>query len=54
MYETEDGCERWGGFDLYIGLAEHACNAVPAEQFSRAWCKKFVCQSVGNEPVITL
>jgi hypothetical protein len=56
MYETEDGYERWEGFDLYIGLAEHACNAVPAEQFSRAWCKKYVCQGpiVANIPIITL
>lgn len=42
MYETDDGYERWEGFDLYKGLAEYAAHAVPAEQFGKAWCKKFV------------
>jgi hypothetical protein len=54
MYETEDGYERWEGFDLYRGLAEHAGSAVPAEQFGRPWFKKFLSQGAGQGPVITL
>lgn len=54
MYETEDGYERWEGFDLYRGLAEHAAHAVPAEQFGRPWFKKFLSQGTGQGPVITL
>ncbi len=41
IYETEDGCERWDGFGLYIGLAEHAVAGVPAEQFGKEWVKAF-------------
>ena len=41
IYETEDGCERWEGFGLYIGLAEHAVAGVPADQFGKEWVKAF-------------
>jgi hypothetical protein len=41
LYETEEGYERWEGFGLYIGLAEHAVAGVPAEQFGKEWVKMF-------------
>lgn len=41
IFETEDGCERWEGFGLYIGLAEHAVAGVPADQFKKEWVREF-------------
>ena len=41
IFETEDGCERWDGFGLYIGLAEHAVAGVPADQFGKEWTRAF-------------
>ena len=29
----EDGEERFPGFELYVHIAAHCCNAVPADQF---------------------
>jgi serine/threonine protein kinase len=49
IFETEDGCERWDGFGLYIGLAEHAVAGVPAEQFGKEWTKAFEVAGVSVE-----
>ena len=54
IFETEDGCERWDGFGLYIGLAEHAVAGVPAEQFGKEWAKAFEVAGHVNGRVIQL
>lgn len=55
IFETEDGCERWDGFGLYIGLAEHAVAGVPADQFGKEWTKAFeVAQLQVHNSVIQL
>ena len=54
IYETEDGYERWEGFDLYIELGEHACNAVPIDQYGKPWCKKFLVKGPIEEPIINI
>ncbi len=50
IFETEDGCERWDGFGLYIGLAEHAVAGVPAEQFGKEWVRAFEFNGAASLP----
>jgi hypothetical protein len=41
MMENYDTFERWEGFDLYIGLAQYAWAAVPADQYRSDWTRQF-------------
>jgi hypothetical protein len=54
IFETEDGCERWEGFGLYIGLAEHAVAGVPADQFKKDWVKVFEWKGAVSGEVVQL
>lgn len=42
IYETEDGEEKYDGFDLYIRIAQDVHGAVPQEQLHRPIFQQFV------------
>jgi hypothetical protein len=42
VYETEEGEERYEGFDLYLQIAHHVHGAVPAEQLQHPIFQGFV------------
>lgn len=42
VYETQDGEERYEGFDLYLQIAHHVHGAIPAEQLQRPIFQGFV------------
>lgn len=42
VYETQDGDEKYDGFDLYIQIARNVHGAVPEEQLRRPLFEKYV------------
>ena len=41
IYESEDGDEKYEGFDLYIHIAHHVHNAIPKDQIHRPIFQQF-------------
>jgi len=56
VYETEDGEEKYEGFDLYIRIAQDVHRAVPKEQLHRPVFQSFIWANrvPSNETVYSL
>ena len=54
IYETQDGDEKYEGFDLYIRIAQDVHSAVPKDQLHRPIFQQFIWKNRVEEKVYSL